>query len=132
MKYLLDTNVCIAAMRGNPKVTARLGRCAPEDCAVSMVSVYELFAGVYRCSDPGREASRVSEFLKPIHLLPFCWESALRAAEIRFGLEKSGLKIGPYDVQLAGQAMALELICVTHNTREFGRVENLMIEDWES
>ena len=55
MTYLFDTNVCIAAMRGNAKVIQELAARSPEDCAVSMVSVFELFAGVLRCNDPAGE-----------------------------------------------------------------------------
>lgn len=42
------------------------------------------------------------------------------------------MKIGPYDLQISGQALSLGLILVTHNTREFNRVNGLRIEDWES
>lgn len=131
MTYLLDTNVCIAAMRGNAKVVQGLGARSPEDCAVSMVSVFELFAGVFRCGDPEGEGQKVTTFLKPFHLLPFDWDSAMKTAEIRFQLEKAGMKIGPYDLQLSGQALSLDLTLVTHNTREFKRVTGLRIEDWE-
>jgi tRNA(fMet)-specific endonuclease VapC len=132
MTYLLDTNVCIAAMRGNPKVVQGLAARSPEDCAVSMVSVFELFAGVFRCNDPDGEGQKVSSFLKPFHLLPFDWDAALKTAEIRFQLEKGGTKIGPYDLQLGGQALSLDLTLVTHNTREFKRVPGLRLEDWEA
>jgi tRNA(fMet)-specific endonuclease VapC len=132
MIYLLDTNVCIAAMRGNPKVVQGLATRSPEDCAVSMVSVFELFAGVFRCNAPEAEGQKVSSFLKPFHLLPFDWDSALKTAEIRFQLERAGTKIGPYDLQLSGQALSLDLTLVTHNTREFNRVTGLRIEDWET
>ena len=131
MIYLLDTNVCIAAMRGNPMVMQALATRSPEDCAVSMVSVFELFAGVFRCNDPEGEGRKVSTFLKPFHLLPFDWDSAMKTAEIRFQLEKVGNKIGPYDLQLSGQALSLDLTIVTHNTREFQRVTGLRFEDWE-
>lgn len=131
MTYLLDTNVCIAAMRGNGNVLQQLASRNPDDCAISMVSVYELFSGVFRCSNPERESQKVTLFLKPFHLLPFDWDSAMHTAKIRFQLEKNGMKIGPYDLQLSGQAVALELILVTHNTREFNRVEGLRVEDWE-
>jgi tRNA(fMet)-specific endonuclease VapC len=131
MTYLLDTNVCIAAMRGNAKVVQGLAARRPEDCAVSIVSVFELFAGVSRCKDPETEGRKVSTFLQPFHLLPFDWDSAVKTAEIRFQLEKAGTRIGPYDLQLAGQALALDLTLVTHNTREFKRVPGLRIEDWE-
>ncbi len=131
MTYLLDTNVCIAAMRGNAMVIQGLAAHSPEDCAVSMVSVFELFAGVFRCNDPEAEGQKVSTFLKPFHLLPFDWDSAIKTAEIRFQLEKTGTKIGPNDLQLGGQALSLALTLVTHNTREFKRVNGLRLEDWE-
>jgi tRNA(fMet)-specific endonuclease VapC len=131
MKYLLDTNVCIRAMRGDPEVTARLARVAPDDCGVSTVSVFELFAGVRRCRDPQREGAKVVAFLQPLHVVPFDWDSALRTADIRWELEKNGCKIGPYDLQLAGQALVLDVTLVSHNLREFRRVGGLRLEDWE-
>lgn len=131
MTYLLDTNVYIAAMRGNSKVIQRLAAHRPIDCAVSMVSVFELFAGVVRCRDPQGEGRKVSSFLAPFHLLPFDWDSALKTAEIRWQLEKMSTKIGPYDLQLGGQALALDLTLVTHNSREFKRVTGLQVEDWQ-
>lgn len=131
MKYLLDTNVCIRAMKGDPQVNARLAQAVPDDCGVSMVSVFELFAGVERCRDPQGEGAKVMEFLRPLHLLPFDWDSALKTATIRWELEKIGRKIGPYDLQLAGQALALDVTLVSHNLREFRRVGGLRVEDWE-
>ena len=46
-------------------------------------------------------------------------------------LEKSGKPIGPLDLQIAACALAHNLILVTHNMREFGRIPNLQLEDWE-
>ncbi|MEO5713692.1 MAG: PIN domain-containing protein [Luteolibacter sp.] len=132
MIYLLDTNLCIAAMRGNTRVVQALHARSPEDCAVSMVSVFELYAVVFRCNDPGREGLKVTTFLEPFHLLPLDWDAAIKTAEIRHPLEKAGMKIGPYDLQLSGHALSLELILVTHNTRDFKRVNGLRVEDWEN
>jgi tRNA(fMet)-specific endonuclease VapC len=131
MIYLLDTNVCIAAMRGNSRVMQQLAARAPEDFAVSMISVFVLFAGVFRCNDPQGEERKVSTFLGSLHLSPFDFDSALKTAQIRFQLEKAGTKIGPYDLQISGQALALDLTIVTHNTHEFKRVTGLRLEDWE-
>lgn len=131
MTYLLDTNVCIGAMRGNPEIVRALSARSPNDCAVSMVSVFELFAGVFRCNDPVSEGQKISTFLEPFHRLPFDWDAALKTAQIRCQLEKAGTKIGPYDLQLSGQALSLDLTLVTHNTREFKRVTGLRFEDWE-
>lgn len=131
MKYLLDTNACIRLMRGDGNVRRHLSSKAPDDCAVSMVTVFELFSGVEKCADPRKEALKVRRLLDAFHLLPFDWDSALHTAKIRGHLERIGKIIGPYDLQLAGQSLALELILVTHNTREFSRVPGLSVEDWQ-
>jgi len=131
MKYLLDTNACIRLMRGDGNVRHHLSSKAPDDCAISMVTVFELFSGVEKCADPRKEALKVRRLLDAFHLLPFDWDSALHTAKIRGHLEKIGKITGPYDLQLAGQSLALELILVTHNTREFSRVPGLSIEDWQ-
>jgi tRNA(fMet)-specific endonuclease VapC len=129
--YLLDTNVCIRLMRGDENIRRHLSAKSPDDCAVSMVTVFELFAGVEKCSDPGKESAKVRRMLDAFHLLPFDWDSALHTAKVRGHLEKIGKIIGPYDLQLAGQCLALGLILVTHNSREFSRVPGLAMEDWQ-
>jgi predicted nucleic acid-binding protein len=70
MIYLLDTKVCIAAMRGNSRVMQQLAARAPEDFEVSMISVFELFVGVFRCNDPQGEERKVSTFLAQVSLSP--------------------------------------------------------------
>ena len=64
-------------------------------------------------------------------ILPFDAEDARHAGEVRAALERAGTPIGGYDVLIAGQALARDLILVTHNMREFERVAGLRIEDWE-
>lgn len=132
MKYLLDINVCIRAMQAHPQVIANMVRHSPDDFGVSMVTIFELFAGVERCRQPEQEKEKVLRFLQPLHLLPFDWDSALHAASIRWALEKNGNKIGPYDLQIAAQAIALDATLVSHNQREFSRVPGLKTVDWES
>jgi tRNA(fMet)-specific endonuclease VapC len=131
MRYLLDTNACIRLMRGDENVRRHLCSKTPDDCAISMVTVFELFSGVEKCLEPGKEAVKVKRLLDAIHLLPFDWDSALQTAKVRGHLEKIGKIIGPYDLQLAGQCLALGLILVTHNSREFSRVPGLTLEDWQ-
>lgn len=130
LKYLLDTDICIAVLRGNSLVRRRLQAVRPDNCGVSMVSVFELFSGVERCRPPEEEGKKVETFLGPLHLLPFDHDAALRAAKVRWHLEKNGQSIGPYDLQLAGQALALDVTFVTGNTGEFSRVPDLRVENW--
>lgn len=131
MKYLLDTNVCIAVLRGNLRIRERLQAVRPDDCGVSAISIFELFSGVERCRRPEEERKKVETFLVPLHLLPFDRDSAVRTAKVRWHLEKTGKPIGPYDLQLAGQALSLDVTLVTSNSSEFQRVPELKWENWE-
>ena len=131
MTYLLDTNTCIAAMRGKDSVCGRLASLAPDDCGISVVSYYELLAGVERCRNPATELKKVDFFAAPLRVLPFDLPSAAISARIRWALEKRGEIIGPYDLLLAGQAVALDVTLVTRNLREFQRVSGLRVENWE-
>jgi tRNA(fMet)-specific endonuclease VapC len=130
MKYLLDTDVCVAALRGNPRVRERLQAVQPDDCGVSTVSIFELLSGVERCRRPEGERTKVEALLAPLHLLPFDLAAAAQAARVRWHLEKAGTPIGPYDIQLAGQALALDVTLVTGNINEFARVSDLKLENW--
>ncbi len=72
----------------------------------------------------------VEEFLAPYDLIPFERTAAQKYAEIRHDLEKKGTPIGPNDLVIAATARARNLVLITHNTNEFGRVADLSIEDW--
>jgi len=78
------------------------------------------------------QAYRVQqEFLAQFISLPFDDQAALIHGQIRAQLAVAGTPIGPYDLQIAAIAIANSLM-VTHNTREFSRVEGLQLEDWEA
>ncbi len=132
MIFLLDTNVCIAAMKGNSLVQDRLRAHPPSDCSISTVTLYELHSGIVRCRQPAVEQAKVDRLIQPLSLIPFDEAAAKRTAGVRWHLEQAGQMIGPYDLMLAGQALALGLILVTHNTREFERVPSLILRDWQA
>jgi tRNA(fMet)-specific endonuclease VapC len=131
VKYLLDTNTCIALMRRNARVRERIEALAPGDCAVSAITALELYHGLERCSQPEREQAKIDELLSVVEVLPFGDEQAKRAAKARHALEQAGNVIGPFDVLIAGHALAAGMVLVTNNTREFSRVIGLTIKDWQ-
>jgi tRNA(fMet)-specific endonuclease VapC len=96
-----------------------------------MVSLYELQSGIVRCRQPAIEQVKVDRLIQTMSLIPFDEEAAKRTAETRWHLEQTGQMIGPYDLMLAGQALALGMVLVTHHTKEFQRVPGLMLEDWQ-
>jgi len=132
VKYLLDTNACIAHLRGVGKVAQRLRSLVPADVAVCSIVRSELMFGAARSRDPVRERGVVEAFLAPMSSLPFDDAAADRYATIRSTLERQGMRIGAYDLQIAAIALSQGLTLVTHNTQEFSRVADLLFEDWEA
>ena len=132
MNLLLDTNVCVDVLRGHPKVMAQMEAVSPAECAISSVTAFELLSGVRRSAQPEREGKKLEKFFAVVGVLPFDTKAAAQAACIRSALEATGLKIGPYDLLIAGHALGNGCTLVTNNTREFSRIEGLRLLDWRS
>ncbi|MHB8412529.1 MAG: PIN domain-containing protein [Candidatus Acidiferrales bacterium] len=134
MKYLLDTNACIALINGKPSsVRERFERAldAGAQVFVPTVAAFELWYGVAKSSRQEANARRVETFFSgPVSLLPFEEEDAKSAGHARAALETAGRPIGAYDLLIAGQALRYKLTLVTANAREFGRIKGLLWEDW--
>jgi tRNA(fMet)-specific endonuclease VapC len=131
VKYLLDTNACIACLRRKPSpVVARLRALDPDDVAVCSVVRAELLFGALRSRDPENERTLVERFLGPFQSLPFDDEAADKYSLIRNALERIGQRIGAHDLEIAAIALARGLTVVTHNVAEFARVPGLGWEDW--
>jgi tRNA(fMet)-specific endonuclease VapC len=132
MRYLLDTNVCVVYLNGrSSSVRDRLLVTPVEEIVVCSVVKAELFYGSFRSNNPKRTLERQQAFLSRFVSLPFQDEAALLAGEIRAELASAGTPIGSYDLQIAAIAVVNNLTLVTHNTREFERVDRLQVEDWE-
>jgi tRNA(fMet)-specific endonuclease VapC len=71
-----------------------------------------------------------SDFATPFDIIEFNDTDAEVFGIIRADLEKRGLVIGPYDMQIAAQAITRDLVLVTNNTAEFSRIPNLKLENW--
>lgn len=133
MIHLLDSNSCIDHLRNGPasKVTEKLIAAPPGIIAVCSIVVAELIYGAYRSSQPARNLQEASTFCGQFPSLPFDDLAAGEYGRIRAHLATLGTSIGPNDLLIAAIAVAHDLILVTHNTREFGRVPGLQIEDWQ-
>ena len=134
MDYFLDTNACIALIKGEPTgVRARL-KDAVEGGAriwVSTVVAFELWYGASKSQNFERNAMRLRDFFGGAwRLAGFDEEDARSAGEVRAQLEREGKPIGAYDVLIAGQALRRGLTLVTANAKEFARVKGLRWEDW--
>jgi tRNA(fMet)-specific endonuclease VapC len=130
MRYLLDAKAVIGLLNDTTsKLAKRARREPPADIAMSAVVAHELFYGAFRS---GRAAQNVALIdALQFAVLEFDKEDARQAGAVRALLASRGAPIGPYDVLIAGQALARNMILVTHNTDEFGRVPGLRVEDWQ-
>ena len=129
MRYMLDTNVCIAALRGNESVIQKIFH-ADKDVCVSAITLAELAHGAKKSMDAEQSLRVLNNFMYSIDVLPFDDEAADCYGEIRAALEHKGQVIGTMDMLIAGHALALGMTVVTHNTREFSRIPRLLVEDW--
>ncbi len=130
MRYLLDTNAVIALLNDpSGPVSLRLHRMAPEEIGVSAIVTHELYFGAYKSQRRDRNLSIVDALRFPV--LAFDREDSRHAGEVRAALAAQGTPIGGYDVLIAGQARARQLVLVTRNIKEFARVDGLLAENWQ-
>lgn len=131
MTYMLDTNICIYAMKKKPeKVLRRIKEELNNGIFISSITLAELEYGMKHSSAPRKNEQALLRFLAPLSILPFGSAAASEYGEIRTYLQSQGTPIGPLDMLIAGHARAKEMILVTNNVREFERVPNLEIENW--
>lgn len=131
MRFLLDTNICIYAMKNRPpEVMARFRAVGKTAVAVSVITVLELRQGAEKSQRTVQNHAALDLFLGSLHILPFDLEAALCGARIRADLEQRGLPIGDLDSLIAAHALALDLTLVTNNLGEFERVPGLRTENW--
>ena len=132
--YLLDANICVALMNdpGGPQMARRwAARSSGRPVQVSSIVVFELQFGAENSDRVAANTTRLAALLADgLTIVDFAADDARAAAAIRADLRRKGTPIGPYDVLIAGQALARGATLVTANTSEFARVDGLVWEDW--
>jgi tRNA(fMet)-specific endonuclease VapC len=130
-RYLLDTDTCSYIMkRSNDAVLRRLSTVPVSDVCISVITKSELLFGVEVSPRRRQDEAALSAFLNYIEVLDFPDEASPHYAHIRADLRRLGAMIGANDLFIAAHARSLGLTLVTNNTREFGRVSRLVIENW--
>jgi len=130
MRFLLDTDTCIYALKQNEHVIGRLLSTPREDVMVSVITEAELRTGAAKSASPLKTLRLIENFLRPLTLIDFTSEDAIAYAGVRAKLERAGTPIGPLDTLIAAQAIARRLTVVSNNVREFRRVAGLAVENW--
>ena len=131
MKWMLDTNICIAIIRRRPEAALRrLRGKAIGQVGISSLTLAELQYGAARSREPAAARDALAEFVLALEVAPFDDAAAAIYGEVRAQLESRGQPIGPIDTLIAAHALALDTVLVTNNVREFRRVRGLVVEDW--
>jgi len=130
MKFMLDTDTCIYALKQDRNVLDELLSRSREDIAVSVMTEAELRTGAAKSVSPVKTLRLVENFLRPLTVIEFTSQDAIAYAQVRAKLERAGTPIGPLDTIIASQAVARDLTLVSNNEREFRRVSGLRVENW--
>ena len=133
MRFMLDTNICIYVIKKKPlDVFQKFSEYPVGEIGLSSVTVAGLFLGVLKSQNPEKNQSALEDFLLPLTILDFDYNSAMVYGAIRATLEKQGTLIGPLDMLITAHAKSQDITLVTNNTREFARVPELKFENWIS
>ena len=131
--YMLDTDTCSYIMkRSSEALLHRLQQEAIADVCISVITKSELLYGVELSPRRQKDEAACKAFLRQIDVLDFPENAASHYAKIRVDLKARGEMIGANDLLIAAHARSLGLVLVTNNTREFGRIADLAIENWNA
>ena len=130
MSFLLDTNICIYALKQDRAVLERLLAERPIDVSLSVITEAALRTGAAKSASPARTTRLLENFLRPLSVVDFTSNDARAYAEVRARLERAGTPIGPLDTLIAAQALSRQLTLVSNNAREFKRIPGLRLENW--
>lgn len=131
MRYLLDTNIIAYIINERPpEVFTKFQSLTKDEILVSSIVVAELWFGVAKSQKREQNKIALEKFLAPLTIIDFDSVAAKFYAVIRAELENKGMIIGSNDILIASHALSLGLTLVTNNTKEFGRVSGLKLENW--
>lgn len=130
MQYLLDTNVLIAAMKGQMAVRRRLESLPLTALRLSAVVFGELCCGAEKSRYGESNRARLETLRQQLPWLGVDEETGRHYGRIRALLEGAGTPIGANDLWIAAQALAAGCVLVTDNEREFSQVTGLPLENW--
>ncbi|MFL6603237.1 MAG: type II toxin-antitoxin system VapC family toxin [Steroidobacteraceae bacterium] len=127
---MVDTDTCIAIIKGHAGAIKKLRGKSIGQVGISAITLSELNFGAAKSSRPEQASAALAEFTLALEVAAFDAELAPVYGSVRASLAKRGMPIGPLDTLIGSHALALDSTLVTHNTREFSRIEGLRLEDW--
>lgn len=131
MNYLIDTCTVSDFFKKIPSVISRFEEISPQQIYISSISFMEIEYGLRLNPEREKKIRPLWEsLLKLIQVAPYCRQCAKETAQIRSVLKVSGTPVGPFDLLIAGTAIAHQLTMVTSNYSEFKRIPDITVENW--
>jgi len=128
---MLDTNICIYIIKNKPaSVMLKFQEYNIGDISLSSITVSELYYGAYKSEYIEKNLLALEHFLQPFNIVEYDLKASIEYGQIRATLERQGNIIGGLDMQIAAHARSLDMTLITNNTKEFIRVDNLVIDNW--
>lgn len=128
---LMDTNVCVAILRGNKTVLANY-LCHAGNVAVPFMTVGELHFGAAKSDRPRQNATLVREFLSVVPVLHSTDEIMARFGTLKAELNRTGKPVEDADVLIAATALTMNVPLATGNEKHMSRFHGLEIQNWFS
>ena len=129
MKYLLDSNICIHFFRGKFNVFEKLNEVGIENCAIYEITLAELVFGAEKSNNPKKNHKLIEKFVSQLTILPIFDAIPIYGKE-KARLQNEGKLISDFDLFIGCTSIENDLIMVTENVKEFGRIVNIKIENW--
>jgi len=128
VKYLLDTTWIVEYLRGNPEIGSCIQELQQENLAVSIVSVAELYEGVFRSNLPEANESALKDFLSAVTVLgdPQDVAGGMRYREEKTKLLRKGPVTGALDLLIAATVLVYGLSLASFD-EDFKRIEGLTL-----
>ena len=132
MIYMLDTNIIIYLMKNRSESVARkISSLAPHDRIVmSFVTYGELLQGAEGSRDRKKSHDNIRRITQRIQILYPDENTCIHYGHWADTLKRQGRPIGNNDLWIACHALSTGATLVTHNSREFARIEDLNWQDW--
>jgi tRNA(fMet)-specific endonuclease VapC len=127
---MLDTDTCIAVIKKHPQVLKKLRGKSVGQVGISSITLAELSFGAEKSSRSKAAHEALGDFLVALEVAGFDDASAMTYGRVRALLAQKGQPIGPLDTLIGSHALEIDVVLVTHNTREFSRIDGLRVEDW--
>lgn len=130
LRFMLDTDTSIYVIKNNPAEIREKFNEYCEQLCISSITFMELFYGAENSQAQAKNHDRLMNYAARLEVLDFSQKAAKHAGSIKSELKQKGIPIGSYDLQIAGHARAYGLTLITNNTKEFDRVDGLMLGNW--